>query len=552
MTEESRFVAISHDTVAAFDTGKISRRHLLSAAGGAGLLSATVAGAGTPAAAMAATPRSAATGPFTSLRDYVAAMEAHGNVMRFDRVDQDAYEATAVMYRLVDQFGTYRAPLVIFEELKINGRWVKGPLIANQLRHVDAEALLFGMQPVPHDNIATWHRARAYHDQVLAENGGDYPQIAPREIPRDQAPCKEVTLSGDEIDVTRFPFIQNNPGDSGRFVNTASVFTYDPKMGLNIGTYRCEIKGPRHIAVGSGEGQTGYNMLMAARERGEKSAQVTLIVGQEPMVWLVSGARIPNRIGNKPVDEMAYAGGLRGSAIEVVKCDTNEFRVPATTEMVIEGTVSLESFENNGPYAESPGYMGAAYESAFTMTVERITHRRDPWLTNDFTGVTGPLIEAPSTALVVAGLKSLNPNVVNYRYLQSVNYISINKTKPGEAAKLGRQLARLIPTMKIVIMVDGDIDLWRDEDRFHAFATRWQPSASEILENQRGVPLEPSSPARGFTSKIVIDATRQWPEEGGPETFPELSRNILEEHAPDLFQRIDEKWGNAIKRRRNI
>ena len=526
----------------------LSRRQLLAGAGSAGLLSAGATPAAIPLGGMAARLSSKLTGPFSSLRDYVAAMEANGNVMRFARVDQDAYEATALMYQLVEAYGTYRAPLVVFEKVKINGRWIKGPIVANQMRHVEAETLLFGMQPVPDDDVATWHRAREHFDRMLENNDGDYPQIAPLEIARELAPCKEVTLSGDDIDVTRYPFMQNNPGDSGRFINTASVFTSDPKMGLNIGTYRCEIKGPQHIAVGSGEGQTGYTMLMAARARGEKTAPVTLIVGQEPMVWLVSGARIPNRIGSKPVDELAYAGGLRGSAIEVVKCDTNDFLVPATTEMVIEGTVSLESFEKNGPYGESPGYMGAAYESAFTMTVERITHRRDPWFSNDFTGVTGPLIEAPSTALVVAGLKRLNPNVVNYRYMQSVNFISINKQKPGEAAKLGRQLARLIPTMKIVVMVDGDIDLWKDSDRFMAVATRWQPTASEILENQQGVPLEPSSPERGMTSKIVIDATRQWPEEGGPAEYPAMSRDLLIQHDPDIFDRVAEKWGERIKR----
>ncbi len=537
----------SNQAIAAAGTG-LSRRQLLTAAGGAGLLGSGATRGSIPLGGMAGRPQSALAGPFTNLRDYVAAMEAHGNVMRFDRVDQDAYEGTALMYQLIDAFGTYRAPLVLFDEVKINGRWIKGPVLANQMRHVEAETLLFGMQPVPNDNVATWHRAREYFDEILTANNGDYPQIAPREVARDAAPCKEVTVSGDAIDVTSYPFMQNNPGDSGRFINTASVFTSDPEMGLNIGTYRCEIKGPRHIAVGSGEGQTGYNMLMAARARGEKSAPVTLIVGQEPMVWLVSGARIPNRIGTKPVDELAYAGGLRGSAIEVVKCDTNDFLVPATTEMVIEGRVSLESFENNGPYGESPGYMGAAYESAFTMTVERITHRRDPWFTNDFTGVTGPLIEAPSTALVVAGLQRLNPNVVNYRYMQSVNFISINKQKPGEAAKLGKQLARLIPTMKIVIMVDGDIDLWKDSDRFLALATRWQPSASEILENQRGMPLEPSSPGDGITSKIIIDATRQWPEEGGPENYPSMSRELLTEHDPELFARVAAKWGERLKR----
>jgi 4-hydroxy-3-polyprenylbenzoate decarboxylase len=354
-------------------------------------------------------------------------------------------------------------------------------------------------------------------------------------------------LTGDEIDVRAFPFFKNNPGDSGRFLNTTSVFTTDPEMGLNIGTYRCEIKGPRHIAVGSGEGQTGYRMLMAARERGEKSARIALVVGQDPMIWLVSGARIPERSGDKPVDELATAGGLRGKAVEVVKCDTNDIRVPAHAEMVIEGEVTLESFEPNGPYGEGSGYIGAIYTTAFTMNVTRVTHRIDPWFVNDFTGVTRPLIEMPGSALTVAGLKQFIPEIVDYRYQDSVTFFSVRKTEPGQALEIGKKLGKMIPVFKILVMVDDDVDIWNPAELFAAFATRWQAyPASHIFEDLPTMPLEPSSPVRERSAKIVIDATRQWPEEGGPEVFPAFSRQVLEEHAPDIFDRIDAKWGAII------
>jgi 4-hydroxy-3-polyprenylbenzoate decarboxylase len=536
---------MSTDTPDNNETNPFSRREFLSVAA-TGL---AIAGGTSACTDKAASGPNAAglKAPFDSLRDYVAAMEAQGNVMRFDRIDQDVYEGTALMYRLVDRFGRYRAPLVIFENVKIDGEWRKGPVIANQLRHVEAETLLFGLEPVPFDDSATWHRARAHLDEMLQQSNGVYPTIDPVEISRDSAPCKEVELTGDDIDVRSFPFFKNNPGDSGRFINTASVFTSDPEMGVNVGTYRCEIKGPRHIAIGSGEGQTGYTMLMRAKERGETTAPVTLIVGQEPMVWLISGARIPARQGKKPVDELATAGGLRGKAIEVVKCDTNDFLVPATSEIIIEGEVSLESFEVNGPYGEGSGYIGAPYYTAFTMTVNRITHRKNPWVVNDFTGVTRPLIEQPSAALTTSGLARFMPGITDYRYLDSVTYIAIDKSKPGQGLEIGKRLAKLIPVFKIIIMVDSDVDLWSDHDRFMAFSTRWQAwPASYIFEDMPTMPLEPSSPKREHTSKIVIDATRQWPEEGGPEKFPGYSRQVLEEHAPELFAEIDAKWGKRI------
>ena len=528
----------------------VSRRDFLAATGagfaavGAGTASASTS---IDVAALARMPDSIHSAPFDTLRGYIHALAARGLLMRFDRIDQDKYEGTALMYRIVDRFGRFRAPTVMFDEVKIDGRWIKGPIVANIARHVDIEAILFGLEPVPNDGPATYARAREYLDGLLAESDGNYPTIAPVEIERKNALCKHVVQAGDDIDVTAFPFFRNNPGDSGRFINTASVFTHDPEMGLNIGTYRCELKGPRHIAVGSGEGQSGYTMLMAAKERGEKMAPIALVVGQDPMIWLVSGSRIPERRGKKPIDELAAAGGLRGKPVEVVKCETNELRVPAHAEMIIEGEIDLTTFEPNGPYGEGSGYIGAIYEHAFTMAVTRITHREDPWIVNDFTGVTQPLIEMPGAALTTAGLRRFMPEITDYRYVDSVTFFSIKKSKPGQALEIGKRIAKLIPVFKIVIMVDDDVDLWKPSDLFMAFATRWQAwPASHVFEDLPTMPLEPSAPSRGQSSKIVIDATRQLPEEGGPATYPDYSRAVLEKHAPGLFDEIDAKWGAVL------
>jgi 4-hydroxy-3-polyprenylbenzoate decarboxylase len=531
------------------DKNPVSRREFL-AAGGAGLAAMGVTTVAQSADARKPKRKNAASipvAPFDSLRDYIAALESRGLLVRFNRVDQDAYEGTALMYRLVDHYDRFHAPAVLFEEVRIGDRWRKGPVVANFARHVDIETILFGLEPVPGDSPATYGKARAYLDSMIEKSGGAYPTIPPVEIDSKDAECKEIIVSGDDIDIREFPFFQNNPGDSGRFINTAAVFTSDPEMGLNIGTYRCEIKGPRHIAVGSGEGQSGYTMLMAAKERGETSAPITLVLGQDPMIWLVSGSRIPERRGKKPVDELATAGGLRGKAVDVVKCETNDFRVPAHAEMIIEGRVSLESFEVNGPYGEGSGYIGAPYFTAFPMTVTRITHRKDPWFINDFTGVSRPMIEMPGAALTTAGLKRFIPEITDYRYLDSVTFFAIKKSQPGQALEAGKRIAKLIPVFKIVIMVDDDVDLWKPSDLFMAFATRWQAfPASHIFEDMPTMPLEPSAPERARSSKIVIDATRQLPEEGGPEKYPDYSRQVLADFDPEIFDRIDAKWARKI------
>jgi 4-hydroxy-3-polyprenylbenzoate decarboxylase len=516
---------------------KVSRRHFL-AGTGAGIALTS----GAAATAATSVSKSTPTAPFDSLRDYIRAVDAHGLLQRFDAIDQDAYEGTALMYRLVDHHGKDRAPVVVFDRVKIGGRWIDGPVLANQARHIDLEALVFGLKPVPDDGPATFKVARTYLDAMIEKSGGAYPTIAPVELERAAAPCKQVTLSGDEIDITTFPFLQNNPNDSGRYINSTSVFTFDPEMGLNIGTYRCELKGPRHISVGTGAGQTGYKMLIAAKKRGQETAPIALVLGMDPITWTVSGTRIPERRGPKPVDELATAGGLRGKAVDVVKCDTNDLRVPAHAEMIIEGEVLLESFESNGPYGEGYGYIGAA-RNGFTMKVTRITHREDPWFVNNFTGITESVGEMPAAALTTAGLRYFIPEITDFRFQENVTFIGINKTAPGQALEIGKRITKLIPAFKVLMMVDGDVDLWNQADLFMAFATRWQPyPASHIFSDLPTLMLEPSAPIRGRSAKIVIDATRQWPDEGGPAKYPAFSRQVLEEHAPGIVARAAAKW----------
>jgi 4-hydroxy-3-polyprenylbenzoate decarboxylase len=529
----------------------ISRRKFLVGTG-AGVAAASGAAAGiapVSAATSAAEMGSVVpVAPFDSVRDYLAAMDARGLVRYFDAVDQDAYEGTAIMYRLVDRYGIYEAPILVFKKVKIGGRWMEGPVIANRLRHLHAESILFGLEPDMREPTNSYYRAFAHLTKILDENGGNYPSIEPLVIERDAAPCKEVVIEGDDINILDFPFFKNNPAETDRFINTASVFTTDPEQGLNFGTYRCQLKGPRHISVGSGDGQTGYNMLMAAKARGETQVPLTMIMGQDPIVWLISGSRVANRRGKKPVNELALAGGLRGKALEVVKCETNDFVVPAHTEMVIEGVIDLTKPDPNGPYAEGSGYVGAIYEEAFHMTVTRITHRKDPWIVNDFTGVSRPMIEAPSTALETWTMNKVFPAVTGYRYLDSVVYLKVKKTKPGEALEIGKKLASLVPVFKIIVMVDDDIDLMKASERFAAFSTRWQPypASHMFTEMMETMPLEPSAPARGQTSKMVIDATRQLPEEGGPKEFPAYSRNVFTEANPDIFAYVDDKWAKQI------
>jgi 4-hydroxy-3-polyprenylbenzoate decarboxylase len=533
-----------------------SRRDFLSSS--AGLSAAALASADLKIAAAqqaaapppAAPPRAAAVptawqlGPFDDLRQWMAELERRNLVLRVRDLDQDAYEATALMYRLVDRFGMYFAPALVMENVKIDGVWHKGPIIANHFGHWDTECLTFGLEPVPGDHIATYYRALARVEEFLKlGQGGAFPTAPFVEVARDQAPCKQVVLMGDAIDLRRFAFIQSNPADSTRYVNTGSVFTNDAELGKNFGTYRCEIKGPRLLGVNPEEGQGAWQAFMKAKERGEKSVKLSIALGQDPVTWVVSSSKL-NRA---KADELEVVSAIRGKPLKVVRSETNDHLIPASAEMVIEGEVPLDQpLLPEGPFGEMYGYMGARKAANFWMNVTTVTHRRNPWIVNQFTGVTRGFPTAPLEQIALQSLKRFMPNVkMLHTPVEATGlcFVSMKKQKAGEALEIGKRIAQIVGIAKVIVMVDDDIEVLDRTQMMHTLGSRWQPQpATVIIPESRGMALDPSLTKRPMTSKVVIDATRQWPEEGGPKSYQALNRAELDRLAPQAFDRVDAHW----------
>lgn len=487
-------------------------------------------------------------GPFEDLRDWLAELDRRGLVLTVRDVDQDAYEGTALMYRLIDRFGMYYAPVLVMENVKIDGEWHAGPIITNHFGHWDTECLSFGIEPVAGDYVATYNKALARVQAYLDRgSGGAFPTAPFTEVSPEQAPCKEIVLKGDEIDLYRFAFIQSNPADSARYVNTGSVFTNDVELGKNFGTYRCEIKGPRLLGVNPEEGQGAWKAFMKAKERGEKSVKISIALGQDPVTWVVSSSKL-NRAG---ADELEVVSAIRGTPLKVVRSETNDHLIPAHSEIVIEGEVPLDQpMQPEGPFGEMYGYMGARKSENFWMNVTAITHRRNPWIVNQFTGVTRGFTTAPLEQIAMNTLKRFMPNVkMLHTPVEATGlcFVSIKKQKPGEALEIGKRIAQIVGIAKVVIIVDDDIEVLDRTQVMHAMGSRWQPNpATAIIDESRGMPLDPSLTKRPMTSKIVIDATRQWPEEGGPTVYQALNRTELERLAPEAFGRVNIRWEDWV------
>lgn len=474
--------------------------------------------------------------PFASLRDYLSALEQAGLLLRIPNFDQDAYESTAFAYRLIERCGYNRAPAFRFERVRIDGEWIDGPVIGGAYGPWLGEAMCFGItgHASPHEAYA------AVLEKVAALRGPDgYPHIPPEEVSAQQAPVKEIRLAGDEVDLARYPFIKTNPADAGRYINSGCLILQDPELGAKISVYRCQLQGPRCVSVNPEPGQSGWRFLQAMKERGDSVARVVLVLGVDPISYGVAGAAVA--IAGQT--ELGVAGGLMGQPVPVVRAETSDVLFPANAEMVIEGEIPLNAMRPEGPFAEFYGVMGAAKTENYYMNVTAVTHRKEPIFLNSYSGIIRNAIGVPREATLLAkyrdrieGLRAIHVP----QQAAGVHIVSVDKSKAGQGMAAGRTYADGEMLAKIIVVVDSEISPYRLDEVWQTLGARWQPyPAAEIIREAKGIILDPSLSHPPETSKIIIDATPQFPEENGPTESPGNSKHLFQDAQPDALRRID-------------
>ena len=485
------------------------------------------------------------TGPFESLRDYVAALERNGHLVRIREMNQDAYESTGFAYRLMDRIGFNYAPAFLLENVVIGGRRYRTPVLGNLYGPLICEAMGLGVEPLSDDQDAMYEAAiRA----VMAKGGRrGWQPIPPRQIENSAAPVKAVIKRGAEIDLFDYPWIQNNPADAGRYISMGSLITEDPELGRNVGTYRFQVQSARRLGVNPELGQHGWNYLMALKRRGLKTAKAVIALGADPITFAMSSSKFAPLPGQ---DELGYAGCLRGRPVEVAAAEDSGILAPAHAEMLIEGEIPLDDMAPEGPYGELYGFLGARKEENFYMNVQTLSHRPDPWVPNCYCGITRGFLTAPLEASAIARFRMAVPGVVDVHIPNDalgVVIVALDKSRPGQAMAAGQVISGMLSIAKVLILVDKDVQIRNQRQVIAALGARWQPSpASLIIPQTQSQKLDPSGGGRLVTSKIVIDATRQLPEEGGPAEWPPLNRELLLEACPDILKQVDRKWSEWL------
>lgn len=479
--------------------------------------------------------------PYNSMRDFVAELEKRNRFIRIKEIDQDIYESTALIYKMLERMGD-KAPGFLAERTKIGGKWFDTPVVGNIYNGYDTVALAFGVENVTNVSIDMYHAA-VDRIQTFLQPDGRWKEIPPVAVQRESAPCKEVVLTGREADVLKFPWIRNSPLDAAQYISAGSFVMHDQEIGKNLGTYRIHIKGPHKIGAYFTNQSHGYAMMMKAADRGEDTVPVAIAVGIDPISWMMSSTRL----ADMGVDEFAVAGGFRGKPVELVKCETNDLMVPAHAEFIIEGEIPME-VEEEGPYGEMFGYLGKE-TTTFFVNVKAITHRRNPWVFNIYCGAGSGYFTMPWDVGNLVRMKKLLPSLVKLYSppnAPTLGVLSIDKKFPGEGIEAGMLALgyRMYGfSKKVLIVVDKDVDPADISRVLHAVATRWQPGPASLIINQSfHMPIDPSLKEMFLSSKIVIDATRQLSSEGGPESFPEDLRTSLKERVPEAFETVEKKW----------
>lgn len=335
------------------------------------------------------------------------------------------------------------------------------------------------------------------------------------EISRPEAPVQEVVLTGAAADLTALPVHLGHGADGGPYISAAIDFTVDPKTGwTNVGMRRLMLRGRREAGVDLVSPSDLRAIYEASAAAGSPLA-VSFVVGAHPVDQLAAVMRLP-------LDELGLVASLRGTSLPVVKCVSNDIRVPADAEWVLEGYLDARGHvEPEGPYGEFLGYYGALKRNpVFHLTA--ITRRRDALFQTATIG--GWSLARTDTAQ----LNALRTEVMIWRALESAVRepvavhataasggmfnlrVALRQRVPGEARNAIAACFGALVNVKHVFVVDPDIDIFSDEQMDWALATRFQADRDlVVIDGMRALPLDPSLAGRRTGAKAGFDLT--WP-----------------------------------------
>ncbi|MCZ6918724.1 MAG: menaquinone biosynthesis decarboxylase [Gemmatimonadetes bacterium] len=381
-----------------------------------------------------------------------------------------------------------------------------------------------------------WRQKLAMFSQLTEV--AKYPPRRQRGTP----PCQEVVVRGPDVDMSRLPIITCWPGDGGPYITLPQVVSQDPRSGVqNVGMYRVQVLERALLAMHWQRHKVGAAHWREMARRGE-SMPVAIVLGGDPASIYSASAPLPPNI-----DEYIFAGFLRRKPVRLAKAVTNDLLVPAEAEIVIECHIDpSEPLVMEGPFGDHTGFYSLADEYP-GVHVDAVTMRERPVYPTTIVG--RPPMEdyylGHGTERIFLPLLQLTvPEIVDYHMpavgiFHNLVFVSIDKQFPGQAWKVMNALwgMGLMSLAKLIVVVDKDVNVRDPEEAWWVVLNNIDPERDTRFTMGPIDVLDHASRAFTYGSKMGIDATTKWKEEGFHREWP--TKIVMDD---ETKARVDAMW----------
>jgi 4-hydroxy-3-polyprenylbenzoate decarboxylase len=486
---------------------------------------------------------------YRDLHDFVRTLEKKGELKRISAEVDPVLEITEITDRTVKAGG----PALLFERPKGSRIPVVTNLVGTERR------MNLALEVDSLDEIAArissfleMQSPQGILEKVkmlpkLAEIGSFFPKVVR------SGECQDVVHT-DRLSLADLPILQCWPQDGGRYITWPMVITKNPETGKrNTGCYRMQVFDERTTGMHWQTQKHGAEHFRSARAKNrEGKIDVAVAIGADPATCFAGILPVP-----PDMDEFLFSGFLRREPVELVKCKTVDLEVPANAEIVFEGYVNLGEMRTEGPFGDHTGFYSLEGEyPVFHLTC--ITHRKDPLY---LTTIVGPppqedyFIGHAIERVFLPVMKMQHPEIVDVAMpaegiFQNLMIVAIKKSYPGHARKTMNAIWSLGQAMftKVIVVVDHDVNVQNSSEVVWKALCAIDPERDIQFVMGPVDTLDHAARRQDFGSKMGIDATRKWPEEGFAGRWPDEIK--MDEQTK---KRMDVLWqqlglGNEKKR----